>query len=159
MFPPALYVRAPHSPLPHLITLGAPSYTSNWYFSFSKVRGKTSWPCSWETCPLRLPPGMPWKISHHSLCRIVTRAGEQETTGGLRLLRPFQLFIHLRRCWPGVNISWRLIWHKKFMITVILEVDQWTESWGRRGGGLTDIVTNTLLKLFSSKHLKQSVIF
>lgn len=90
---------------PHLIALGAPSYASNSYFSFSKVEGKTLWPSSWETWPLRLPPRTPRKISHHSLCGIVTRAGSRKPPVGWGFS---DHFIHLRRRWPGSDVFWWL---------------------------------------------------
>lgn len=94
------------SPLhpPHLIALGAPSYATNSYFSFSKVGGKDM--------VTRLFGNMATEVASKdatetlpSFClRDCNQSREQETAAGLRLLRSFQLFNHLRRRWPGADV-------------------------------------------------------
>ena len=91
---------------PHLIALGAPSYATNSYFSFSKVGGeKTWWPGSWETWPLRLHLRMPRKISHHSVCWIVTRAGNRKPPVGWGFSAHFNFSIIWGGAGPELMLS------------------------------------------------------
>lgn len=87
--PSSSLCKSPSHP-PHLITLGAPSYVSNSYFSFSKVRG--------NNIVTRLLGSMAAEVASKSAMenlpsfslRSCNQSRERETAGGLRLLRSLQ---------------------------------------------------------------------